>query len=42
MHREPSPEQIKGVKLYGSMGLTDEEYARIVEKLRRLLSDTEK
>jgi len=38
---EPSPEQIKGDKLYGSMGLTDEEYARIVEKLGRLPNYTE-
>lgn len=41
MHREPSPEQIKGDKLYQSMGLSDEEYARIVEKLGRLPNYTE-
>ena len=38
---EPSPEQIKGYKLYKSTGLSDEEYARIVEKLSRLTNSYE-
>ena len=41
LKREPSPEQIKQDKLYLSMGLTDQEYQRIVEKLGRLPNYTE-
>ena len=29
MHAEPSPEQIRARRLYGEMGLSDEEYERI-------------
>ena len=41
MNKEPNPEQIKKDKLYLSMGLTDQEYQRIVEKLGRLPNYTE-
>ena len=41
LKREPSPEEIKQDKLYLSMGLTDQEYQRIVEKLGRLPNYTE-
>lgn len=38
---EPSPEQIKEEKIYREMGLTDEEYAMVEEKLGRLPNYTE-
>lgn len=41
LKKEPKPEQIKKDKLYLSMGLTDQEYQRIVEKLGRLPNYTE-
>ena len=41
MRYEPSPEEIQRDKLYRNMGLTDAEYARIVEKLERLPNCTE-
>ncbi|HQE36093.1 MAG TPA: phosphoribosylformylglycinamidine synthase subunit PurL [Limnochordia bacterium] len=41
LNKEPNPEQIKKDKLYLSMGLTDQEYQRIVEKLGRLPNYTE-
>ncbi|KLU39536.1 MAG: phosphoribosylformylglycinamidine synthase [Peptococcaceae bacterium 1109] len=41
LKKEPKPEQIKKDKLYLSMGLTDQEYQRIVENLDRLPNYTE-
>jgi phosphoribosylformylglycinamidine synthase II len=39
--QEPTPEQIQEDRLYRSIGLTDEEYSQIVEKLGRLPNFTE-
>lgn len=41
MYKEPTPEQIEQERLYQEMGLTDEEYARIKEILKRRPNYTE-
>jgi len=40
-HMEPNPQQIADQKIYREMGLTDEEYARVVEILGRKPNYTE-
>lgn len=41
MYREPTPEMIRDQKLYQEMGLTKEEYDRVVSHLQRLPNWTE-
>jgi phosphoribosylformylglycinamidine synthase subunit PurL len=41
LHKEPTPEQIAEQKLYSGMGLTDEEFATVIEILGRKPNYTE-